>query len=116
MILLGHENKARYDAEIDSLLAEGIDLNTAQGRLGHYRGLVLISSVTGVSIRPTSNLHPKPFRRGSGRGKTDAGFGDAWAVARRNVGTHGWVECWKDGDTFEEVVETLIDDAKATLW
>ena len=116
MILLGHENKARYDAEIDSLLAEGIDLNTAQGRLGNYRGLVLISSVNGVSIRPTSNLPPKPFRRGSGRGKTDAGFGDAWAVARRNVGTHGWVECWNDGDTFEEVVENLIDRAKATLW
>jgi hypothetical protein len=120
-VVLGQSNQISYDEGIDDLMKKtGIDLPTAQMQMGGFTELELVSSVNGVSVRYASGRHNFDlYRKGTGRGKEDAGLSDALEACEAFVkdSSTRWVSTYYggvDGD-IKEALTKLVESGKRIM-
>ncbi len=126
MIVLGQENNAIYQSGIAGWMEnEGVDLPTAQIRMGGFTDIELVASIRGVSIRYASGLENfRLYRQGTGYDyknrtiKADAGFSEAWKVCKvfvEDSNGFGSVQIRGNFDSVEDAIIKLVLQAKKDI-
>ena len=126
MLVLGQENNEIYQSGIAGWMENaGIDLPTAQIRMGSFIDLELVPSIKGVSIRYATGLENfRIYRSGTGHDyknrtiKADAGFSEAWKVCKifvEDSNGYGSVHIKGDFDSAEDAIIKLVLQAKKDM-